>query len=38
MIAALEQSTLFENAAFASPIASLGDRQGFQIRMSLKGR
>lgn len=38
LIAALEQSTLFENAAFTSPIAPLGDRQGFQIRVSLKGR
>jgi len=38
LISVFEQSTLFENAAFTSPIAPQGDRQGFQIRVSLKGR
>ena len=38
LISAFEQSTVFENAAFTSPIAPQGDRQGFQIRVFLKGR
>lgn len=38
LISAFEQSTAFENAAFTSPIAAQGDRQGFQIRVSLKAR
>jgi cell division protein FtsB len=38
LITALERSTLFENAAFTSPISAQGDRQGFQLQVFLKGR
>lgn len=38
LISAFERSTLFENAAFTSPIAAQGDRQGFQLQFFIKGR
>lgn len=38
LISALEQSTLFENAAFTSPISPQADRQGFHIQVSRKAR
>ena len=39
LISAFERSSLFENAAFTSPIAAQGkDRQGFQIQAFIKGR
>ncbi len=39
LIAAFEKSAVFENAAFASPIASAGkDRQGFHLQVFLRAR
>ena len=38
LISAFERSALFENAAFTSPIAAQGDRQGFQLQVFVKGQ
>ncbi|MFN3476706.1 MAG: pilus assembly protein PilM [Candidatus Methylomirabilales bacterium] len=39
LISAFERSSLFENAAFTSPISTQGkDRQGFQLQAFIKGR
>ncbi len=39
LISAFERSSLFENAAFTSPISARGkDREAFQIEASIKGR
>jgi Tfp pilus assembly PilM family ATPase/Tfp pilus assembly protein PilN len=38
LISILEQSAVFENVQFTSPVASRGDSQDFQIRAFLEGR